>query len=47
MLKVKDYEFWFVTGSQTLYGPEVINQVKENQCFIFILNLIEKFLEIL
>ena len=30
MLKVKNYEFWFVTGSQPLYGPEVIDQVKEN-----------------
>lgn len=30
MLKVKNYEFWFVTGSQPLYGPEVIDQVAAN-----------------
>lgn len=30
MLKVKDYEFWFVTGSQDLYGEDVIRQVEEH-----------------
>jgi L-arabinose isomerase len=30
MLKLKPYEFWFVTGSQHLYGPEVIEQVNED-----------------
>ena len=30
MLKLKNYEFWFVTGSQPLYGPEVIDQVSDN-----------------
>lgn len=28
MLKVKPYEFWFVTGSQHLYGPETLQQVE-------------------
>ncbi len=27
---MKNYEFWFVVGSQHLYGPEVIQQVEEN-----------------
>lgn len=26
---LKDYEFWFVVGSQLLYGPEVLDTVKE------------------
>ncbi len=26
----KNYEFWFVTGSQHLYGEETLKQVKEN-----------------
>ena len=30
MLNLKNYEFWFVTGSQPLYGPEVIDQVSDN-----------------
>lgn len=30
MLKVKDYEFWFVTGSQNLYGEDVVKQVEEH-----------------
>lgn len=30
MLKLKPYEFWFVTGSQHLYGPETLNQVAED-----------------
>jgi len=28
MLKMKDYEFWFITGSQHLYGPETLKQVE-------------------
>ncbi|MDR7869527.1 MAG: L-arabinose isomerase [Tissierellaceae bacterium] len=27
---MKKYEFWFVIGSQHLYGPEVLEQVKEH-----------------
>ncbi|MGM0873223.1 MAG: L-arabinose isomerase [Bacillota bacterium] len=27
MVNVKAYEFWFVTGSQHLYGPETLNEV--------------------
>ena len=27
MLKVKEYNFWFVTGSQDLYGEEALKQV--------------------
>jgi len=27
---IKDYKFWFVTGSQFLYGPEVLTQVEED-----------------
>lgn len=30
MLKTKDYEFWFITGSQLLYGEDVLRQVEEN-----------------
>ncbi|MFZ5967313.1 MAG: L-arabinose isomerase [Bacillota bacterium] len=30
MLQLKPYEFWFVTGSQHLYGPETLKQVAEN-----------------
>lgn len=30
MLQIKPYEFWFVTGSQHLYGPETLNQVAED-----------------
>ena len=30
MLNLKNYEFWFITGSQPLYGPEVIDQVADN-----------------
>ncbi|PKG24827.1 L-arabinose isomerase [Niallia nealsonii] len=30
MLKTKEYEFWFVTGSQLLYGEDVLRQVDEN-----------------
>lgn len=28
-MKLKDYEFWFVVGSQFLYGPEVLETVAE------------------
>ena len=27
---LRDYEFWFVTGSQLLYGPETLAQVEEH-----------------
>jgi L-arabinose isomerase len=27
MIKLRPYEFWFVTGSQHLYGPETLEQV--------------------
>ncbi|CAM4121280.1 L-arabinose isomerase [Lederbergia lenta] len=30
MLKTKSYEFWFVTGSQMLYGEDVLQQVEEH-----------------
>lgn len=30
MLNTKAYEFWFVTGSQLLYGEEVLKAVEEN-----------------
>ncbi|MFC5466893.1 L-arabinose isomerase [Lederbergia graminis] len=30
MLKTKEYEFWFVTGSQLLYGEDVLVQVAEH-----------------
>lgn len=30
MLIVKSYEFWFLTGSQHLYGPETILEVEEH-----------------
>ncbi|MDC3416878.1 L-arabinose isomerase [Aquibacillus salsiterrae] len=30
MLTVKPYEFWFVTGSQNLYGEEPLRQVADN-----------------
>ena len=30
MIKVKDFEFWFITGSQHLYGPETLKQVAEH-----------------
>lgn len=30
MLKTKPYVFWFVTGSQGLYGDEVLSQVESN-----------------
>ncbi|GKU81910.1 L-arabinose isomerase [Niallia sp. NCCP-28] len=34
MLKTKEYEFWFVTGSQLLYGEDVLRQVGENSRII-------------
>ncbi|WP_379135118.1 L-arabinose isomerase [Paenibacillus sp. sgz500958] len=30
MLTIKPYQFWFVTGSQHLYGPETIEEVNEH-----------------
>ncbi|SHK65542.1 L-arabinose isomerase [Alicyclobacillus tolerans] len=30
MLKTRNYEFWFIVGSQHLYGKEVLEAVKEN-----------------
>src|SRR4051812_45706548 len=30
MLTLKPYEFWFVTGSQHLYGPETLLEVDEH-----------------
>ncbi|MCR8631513.1 L-arabinose isomerase [Paenibacillus radicis (ex Xue et al. 2023)] len=30
MLTVKPYEFWFLTGSQHLYGPETLDEVAEH-----------------
>ena len=27
-MQMKDYEFWFVVGSQFLYGPEVLKTVE-------------------
>ena len=26
-MRMQDYEFWFVVGSQFLYGPEVLETV--------------------
>ncbi|HWQ77586.1 MAG TPA: L-arabinose isomerase [Anaerovoracaceae bacterium] len=28
-MKMKDYEFWFIVGSQVLYGPEVLETVAD------------------
>lgn len=30
MLQMKPYQFWFVTGSQHLYGPETLKEVDEH-----------------
>lgn len=30
MINVKNFEFWFITGSQHLYGPETLKQVAEH-----------------
>ncbi len=30
MINLKQYEVWFVTGSQHLYGPEILAQVNKN-----------------
>ena len=27
MIDLKEYEIWFVTGSQHLYGPKTLEQV--------------------
>lgn len=32
--KLKDYEVWFITGSQHLYGPETLEQVREHAAHI-------------
>jgi L-arabinose isomerase len=34
MLKLRAYEFWFVTGSQHLYGPETLEQVAKHSAEI-------------
>jgi L-arabinose isomerase len=34
MADLKQYEFWFVTGSQHLYGEETLVQVKEHSQII-------------
>ncbi|WP_143522614.1 hypothetical protein, partial [Pseudomonas sp. 2822-17] len=34
MLKTKKYQFWFVTGSQHLYGPETIEEVHDHSAKI-------------
>jgi len=34
MLDMKQYEFWFITGSQHLYGPETIKEVEEHSRII-------------
>ena len=34
MKTMKDYEFWFVTGSQHLYGPETLAQVAKDSVTI-------------
>lgn len=39
MLSIKNYEFWFITGSQHLYGPETLEQVaKDSQAIVDGLN---------
>jgi len=30
MKDMKQYEFWFITGSQHLYGPETLAQVEKD-----------------
>ena len=30
MMNIKDYEFWFVAGSQHLYGEEALQSVEKN-----------------
>jgi len=30
MKNLKNYSFWFITGSQHLYGPETLEQVAEH-----------------
>lgn len=34
MLQLKPYEFWFVTGSQHLYGPETLEEVDKHSKII-------------
>jgi L-arabinose isomerase len=30
MIDLKQYELWFVTGSQHLYGPQILDKVAEH-----------------
>ena len=30
MRKMQDYKFWFVVGSQPLYGPEALAEVEKD-----------------
>ena len=30
MIDLKQYEVWFITGSQHLYGPQTLEQVAEH-----------------
>lgn len=30
MKKLQDYKFWFIVGSQFLYGPEALKAVEED-----------------
>ena len=34
MIKIRDYQFWFVTGSQHLYGEEALDTVEEHSKII-------------
>ena len=34
MMSLSDYQIWFLTGSQHLYGPEAIEQVGEHSAEI-------------
>jgi L-arabinose isomerase len=34
MIDLKQYEVWFVTGSQHLYGPQILETVAEHSCEI-------------
>ncbi|MBQ2669939.1 MAG: L-arabinose isomerase, partial [Clostridia bacterium] len=39
MKSIKEFEFWFVTGSQHLYGQETLDQVaKDSQAIVDGLN---------
>ena len=40
MIDFSNYEIWFITGSQHLYGPETLKQVdKDSQAIVDGLNL--------